>query len=99
MTRDDPLSVLESSRSLTILVYIAEHEGCGKMDLYRDTVRNSSMPRKLDALEDAGLITQTPDDRATVLRLTDKGRYVAENLMRIRDAMSARGFRIPPGRP
>lgn len=88
---------------MTILIYIAEHEGCMKSDIYRDIVHNSSLPKRFDRLEEAGLIVQTRDDRATRLSLTAAGRQVAARLMEIRDLMVPRwrvrteptGSRIP----
>lgn len=83
----DPLSLLESSRSMSILLFIREHEGCRKMELYDAVCGDGRMPKKLDNLEAAGLIAQKRSGMSTFLSLTDKGRRVADVLEEIQRIM------------
>lgn len=83
----DPLSLLENSRSMRILLFIREHEGCRKMELYDAVCGDGRMPKKLDNLEAAGLIVQRRAGMSTFLSLTDKGRRVADALAEIERIM------------
>lgn len=76
----DRLSVLENSHSISIMMYLSGHDGCKKSELYRDVCRGSLMPRKLDALEEAGLIEQRPEGRYTRLFITESGMKVGRTL-------------------
>ena len=80
--RSPRISVLEERHVIVTLLYLREHEGCRKTDIYRDVSRNPRMPEKLDALEGSGMIVQEPlDDRNAVrIRLTADGREVADAL-------------------
>lgn len=55
-----------------------------KSDIYRITSHSTTMPGKIQDLEDAGLLVQERCDRRTMIRVTDKGARVAELLIRIR---------------
>ena len=76
----DRLSVLENSHSISIMVYLSGHDGCKKSELYRYVCRGALMPRKLDALEEAGLIEQRPEGRYTRLFITENGMTVGRAL-------------------
>lgn len=72
------IEVLGNAHSLSIIIFILEHDGCTKIELYKEVVRNSRVPDKLDALEGEGLIRQVRNGRATRIFITDKGRNVAK---------------------
>lgn len=76
--------VLEEKHMVSILMFLMENDGCRKTDLYDVVSYNIRMPDKLDRLETSGLITQERTrGRAVLLRLTDTGRRVGEELQRI----------------
>lgn len=75
------IEVFANTHSPSMIIYIFEHDGCKKTELYQEVVRNSRMPDKLNALEGEGLIKQIRDGRSTRIFITDKGREVAR-LMR-----------------
>lgn len=77
--------VLEERHMISTLLYLAKSGGCTKSELYRAVSTNPRMPEKLDLLESAGLITQTPsvDSRAVRICLTEAGAQVALALDRI----------------
>ena len=77
-------AVLEGRHMISVMVYLLDHDGCRKTDLYDVVSYNIRMPDKLDRLETSGLITQERTrGRAVLLRLTDTGRKVGEELLRI----------------
>lgn len=86
---DDPLRILQISNIMDVLMFLAEHDGCTKMEMYRCVSYNSAMAGKVRMLEESGMIAQTADGRATRVSLTERGRRVAELLVRIRDTMES----------
>ena len=73
-------SLLETSNTLDILLYIRDHPLCKKTDVYRNVSRNIRIPAKIDEMEGMGLILfgGVIGSRATHLLLTDKGiRFVS----------------------
>lgn len=77
--------VLENSKSISIIVYLGTHSRCKKSELYATLSNSVIMPRKLDDLQNAGLIELVPDSRstATLVQLTDTGREVAALLTKV----------------
>ncbi len=90
---DDAIRLLEPAHTMSVLLYVLEHDGCMKTDVYRAICHNSTMARKLDALRDAGLLVHVLGDDATRLHLTEKGRRVAEILGEIRRVIGEDGDR------
>ena len=73
-------SLLETSNTLDILLYIRDHPLCKKTDVYRNVSRNIRIPAKIDEMEGMGLILfgGVIGSSATHLSLTDKGvRFVS----------------------
>lgn len=70
--------IFSPCHSIDLLMYISEHPGCMKTDLYRNVSRNTSTSNRLDMMEDAGLLTIEDCDRTVFLTLTDRGYAVAE---------------------
>lgn len=85
------IDILESPHAIGILLYVADHDGCRKMDVYNEVSHNSTMSRKIDSLEEAGLLEQRPMNRGLVIHLTDKGRRVSRLLADVRDALLSDG--------
>ena len=74
-------SILEEKHMVSIIMYLAENDGCKKTDVYSDVSRNGRMPLKLDMLEAAGLIEQKACGlRVVRLELTELGKKVCEEL-------------------
>lgn len=69
--------IFSPCHSIDILLYVADHPGCKKVDIYRDVTRNSSTVSRIGIMEDAGLLSVEDHGRVTFLSLTDKGRTVA----------------------
>ena len=80
-----PLRIFESAHTMSVLLFVHEHPGCLKTDVYRGVSHNPSLPSKFDALEAAGLLIQDRYPGSTRLTLTDKGSRVAVLLGSIRD--------------
>ena len=73
-------SLLETSNTLDILIYIRDHPLYKKTDVYRNVSRNNRILAKIDEMEGMGLILfgGVIGSRATHLLLTDKGiRFVS----------------------
>ena len=76
-------SLLETSNTLDILLYIRDHPLCKKTDVYRNVSRSVHIPAKIDELERLGVIgfCQIPGSSATHLVLTDKGIHFTDLLL------------------
>ena len=72
--------ILEGKHMISILLYVGGHDGCTKSDLYQAVAFSNNMPNKLDALESAGLLTQSPHTHSVTLSLTETGTEVARRL-------------------
>ena len=70
---------------MDILLYIKDHPGCYKSEIYRNVTRNAHTRERIDMLEDAGLLSSQSSDhgRATVLSLTRRGARVADLLLEL----------------
>lgn len=82
------IEIFGNTHSLSMLIYLTDHSGCTKSELYQEVVRNSRMPDKLNVLEEAGLIEQVQDGRATKLFITGRGVEVAKHLNEIEDILN-----------
>ena len=91
MTYDGPLSVLCDTHAIPILLYVGERGRCIKSDIYREVGRYANMPKKLESLEDSGLIEMESagDGRATTVLLTDTGDRVVKILLDIESILSS----------
>lgn len=81
------MCVLEQTHSISTLLYLIEHDGCRKIDIYRDVSHNNTMPEKLNRMEDIGLIRQEPMGRGHLVHLTEQGRQVALQLAAVNRIM------------
>lgn len=81
------IGVLEAPHMMALLLYLAENEGCRKIDVYRDVSHNSTMSKRIIALEVAGLITLEQQGRGHLISLTTGGRSIASHIAKIRDEL------------
>ena len=74
------ISVFEEKHMLSTLLYLREHPGCNKSDLYTAVSRNPRMPEKLETLESLGLVRlySRQGSASTFMELTDKGYRFAD---------------------
>lgn len=89
VTVDKPdIRVLEERHMITVMLYLLDHDGCRKTELYRDVARSPRFPEKLDLLQAHGLLEmEIIHPKAIIVHLTDKGRAIAENLVRMQEIM------------
>ena len=81
---------------ISVLVYLRDNDGCKKSEIYRDVCYSSLMPGKLKVREDEGLIAEDVWNRTAYIRLTAKGRAVAEHFADVRDIMDTELSRSHP---
>ena len=76
-------TILQSANSLDILLYIHDHPGCRKSDIYRSVTRNAHTPEKIASLASMGLIEMTCTSRSnvTLMSLTDRGVRLTDHLL------------------
>ena len=86
-------AVLGERHMVSVLLLLLRQGPCMKTDIYSKVSTNPRMPEKLDMLENAGLIVQTPDTstRRVTVSLTPKGIDVATLLEGISGIMSGIG--------
>lgn len=74
------ISAIEGKHYLTTILFLKKNPDCMKTELYRMIPNNPNMPRKLNELEELGLITQNRKGSrgTTILNLTEKGLRIAE---------------------
>lgn len=85
------LRLLEAPHMMEILLYVRGRGSCPKKDIYLDVSHNSTMPRKIDALEEAGLISQTSNGHGKTVELTRKGAFVADAIENLSSTLSRVG--------
>lgn len=95
----EELRLLEPAHTISAILYIHEHDGCMKVEVYRGVSHNATMSKKLDALADAGIIECRSSERATFLHITDKGRRIAELLQEIGAVLCNDADAAPDGGP
>ncbi len=78
-------AVLGERHKVSVLLLLRREGPCMKTDIYSSVSTNPRMPEKLDMLEHAGLIVQTPDTstRRVTISLTPAGEEVASMLAEI----------------
>lgn len=85
---DSPLAVLCDTHVIPILLFLSEHGDSRNTDIYGAVGRSTNLPRKLEAMEEAGLLRQEIRGSAVMVGLTDLGRDVVDALHGIGDMMS-----------
>lgn len=90
MNREDHPSLLLADRYvIPMLLYIGEHEGCTRSDIYAAVARSVNTPGKIDMLESGGLVESTVVGGVGRLTLTGVGAEVVERIREI-DALIRR---------
>ena len=79
--------ILSSANSMDILLYIHEHPGCRKSDVYNFVTRNVHTLDKLHEFRDCGIIEMDENGNRAFLYMTEKGDEVAEALLKIRELL------------
>ena len=76
-------TILQSANSLDILLYIRDHPGCRKSDIYQSVTRNAHTPEKIASMTSMGLIEMTCTSRSnvTLMSLTDRGVRLTDHLL------------------
>ena len=82
MSRTRIGSILESANTVDILLYISEHPGCFKSEIYQNVTRNAHTREKIARLCEEGLVSaeSTATKKGNILSLTYRGRDVVELL-------------------
>ena len=83
--------MLESANSVDILLYVHDHPLCLKSEIYRNVSRNAHTRELMDSLCSEGLLSMEPTGHgnAHILELTDKGRRVADLLIRLEEVLDS----------
>lgn len=81
------MGLLETPHAISIILYVLEHDGCSKSDIYTDVSHNSTMPRKISDLTGEGILVQERVGKADRLHLSEKGKELAEWFVKIRDVL------------
>ena len=74
--------ILENSNAIGIMIWLGTHDGYKKSELYAAVSNSATMPKKLDDMQDAGLVTLTKDRNSSATRvfLTERGRGISDAL-------------------
>ena len=75
--------MMEGKYVLSILCYISQMSPVVKSDIYNNISRANNMPKKIDDLEELGLIRiyRTAKTNTNVIVITPKGKKVADQIM------------------
>lgn len=73
-------TLLSSSGTADILLFMSENPHCLRSDIYRSIGRSSATSDKIGRLISDGLLASTEIDNRNYLELTDRGRLLTEQL-------------------
>ena len=73
-------TLLSSSGTADILLFVYENPYCLRSEIYRSIGRSSATSDKIRRLISDGLLTSTEIDNRNYLELTDRGRLLTELL-------------------
>ena len=92
MSRTRIGAILESANTVDILLYVHNNPMCLKSEIYRNVSRNAHTRELMDTLHSEGLLSMEPTGHGNshILELTDKGRRVADLLLRLEETMLRR---------
>lgn len=69
--------LLETANTIDMLLYVRDHPGCRRSDIYREVTRNAHTTERMALLADEGLLEMVQASRgAVLLRLTPTGEEV-----------------------
>lgn len=80
MARSPLDKAFSSANSIDLIVYIRNHPGCRKSDVYHDVTRNVHTLEKLREFRNLGLLDMDETEVRTFMSLTGKGERIAELL-------------------
>ena len=83
MARTETDLLLTGANTVDIILYIREHPGCMKSEIYSNITRNVHTVEKLRDLADRGLLTMDESGNRSFIMLTDRGMVVADALLEI----------------
>ena len=85
-------TLLRSANSLDILLYIRDHPGCVRSDVYRNITRNAHTADRIGRMADMGLIRieRTTRPNTVVLSLTEKGMQFTNHLLAAESVLRGR---------
>ena len=81
--RYEGIGVIETAHAASVLIFLLSNDGCRKSDIYRNVSHTATMSKKIDMLEESGLVMQNETARGVNIFLTDAGREVALHLSEI----------------
>ena len=90
MSRTRIGTILESARSVDILLYVHNNPMCLKSEIYRNVSRNAHTRELMDSLCSEGLLSLEPTGHgnAHVLGLTNKGKRIVDLLLQLEDVLN-----------
>ena len=90
MSRTRISTILESAKSVDILLYVHNNPMCLKSEIYRNVSRNAHTRELMDTLHSEGLLSIVPmgHGNAHVLELTDKGKRIVDLLLQLEEVLN-----------
>ena len=89
MSRSKADYLLSTANAVDIILYIDEHPGCKKTDIYRSITRNAHTPALIDRLSDSGIVEMLTAGNRSLMWLTPKGERIATALRQIDEILSS----------
>ena len=85
----DLADILEQSHMVSIIMYVHDHPGCMRSDVYRDVTRNANTLWKMRMLESHGILDMSSRGpyNSCLLRLTDRGERFAGLLTKMAELL------------
>ena len=80
-------TLLSSSGTADILLFVSGNPLCLRSDIYRSIGRSSATSDKIGRLVSDGLLASTEIDNRSYLELTDRGRLLTELLRALDDGL------------
>ena len=79
------VKVIENRHAVMVCAFLDENGPCSKSDIYTAISRNPNMPKKLELLEESGLITRRPvlGKYQEIIELTEAGHDFVEGIKKL----------------
>lgn len=81
------LKLFDEPHVAEMLIFIYHNPGCKKTDVYRNVARGDRMHKKLEILEEQGIIALSTGGRRVTMELTSLGRSIVLHLICIQDIL------------
>ena len=80
------------------LLYIRDHPGCKKSEIYQNVTRNAHTPERIGMMESDGLIRmeETPRSNVSLMYLTEKGDRLVDLLLEAESMLRTYRVRCRP---